>query len=128
MSARGVPRRRTIRGRRRLAGWSLLLTPTAVIAGLDLLRRSGHIAGFDRPHLLAYVASIVESAVFWGVILYVASRRKGAVRHVAAGLFAVLFTLAAGVQSGFLSLYNVYIGLDGQIHSKSIFWSIFGHL
>lgn len=49
-------------------------------------------------------------------------------RHVAAGLFAVLFTLAAGVQSGFFSLYNVYISLDGQIHSKSIVWSIFGHL
>jgi len=123
-----VSRRRSFRGRRRLAGLGVLLAPTAITLGVDLLGRSAHIGAFGRLHLLAYAGSVAESAIFWGVLLYAASRRRGALRHVAAALFAVFFTLAAGVQSGFFSLYNVYISLESQIHSKSIFWSIFGHL
>jgi glucan phosphoethanolaminetransferase (alkaline phosphatase superfamily) len=123
-----VPHRRRIRGRRRLAGLGVLLAPAVITVVLDLARRSGHIGAFGRMHLLAYAGSVIESAIFWAILLYAASRRKGSLRHVAAVLFGVLFALSAGVQSGFFSLYNVYISLDGQIHSKSIFWSIFGHL
>jgi len=125
---RGVARRRRIRRRRRLAGLAVLLAPTAIVVAFDLLRRTDHIAAFGRLHRLAYAASVAESAVFWAVLLYAASRRRGAFRHVAAALFGVLFTLAAGVQGGFISFYNVYISLEGQIHSKSIFWSLFGHV
>lgn len=120
--------RRPLRRRRRFAGAAVLAAPAAWVISLDLARRPAHIQTFDRPHQLAYVGSCVESLFFWGVLLYVASRRRGAIRAVTAGIFVVLFTLAAGVEGAFHSLYNVYLALDGQIHSKSIPWSIVGAL
>ena len=83
---------------------------------------------FDRPHTWGYIAGCVESVVFWSVLLYVASRRRAGVPNAAAGLFFILFALAVGVEGGFHAFYNTYLSMDGQIHSKSIAWSILGHL
>ncbi|APR86722.1 Putative hydrolase [Minicystis rosea] len=107
---------------------ALLFGPTIWVVSTDVLRRAHYIRGFDGPHKKGYAASIVESLIFWGVLLYAASRRRGPLARVMGGVFLVLFTLAMGVEGGFHAFYNIYLSMDGQIHSKSIAWSILGTL
>src|SRR5262245_35006931 len=120
--------RKKIRLRRRIAGAIILCLPTLWVVVTDMLRRARLIAAFDKPHLTGYCASAIESLIFWSVLLHVASRRRGVVRAVAAGLFFVFFTLAAGIEGAFHAFYNIYLSMDGQIHSKSLPWSIVGTL
>lgn len=129
-SARGVHRSDRARHRRlrRIAGFALLFAPSLWILGGDFLRRGSLILAFDRPHTWGYLAGAAESVMFWAVILHVASRRRGVVARIAQGLFVVLFSLAVGIEGGFHAFYNIYLSMDGQIHSKSIPWSILGHL
>jgi arylsulfatase A-like enzyme len=120
--------RRRRRRLRRVIGAAILLAPTAWIIGGDLLKRPRLIAGFDRMHQLGYLGSAVETMIFWTVLLYVASRRRGFMRSLCGGLFVILFTLSAGVEAAFRSFWNIYLSIDGQIHSKSIPWSLVGTL
>ena len=102
--------------------------PTAWAAVTDILRRAHYIAAFDAEHRKAYAASFVESLVFWSVLLYAGlapARRRRAPSPL---LFFALFTLAMGVEGGFHAFYNIYLSMDGQIHCKSIPWSIVGTL
>lgn len=121
-------RRRRIRLIRRIGGYLLLAAPTAWVLGTDLIRRARYIAAFDAPHRKGFIASCGESLVFWAVLLYVAARRRGPLRKVGAALFLVLFAVANGVEGAFHAFYNIYLSMDGQIHSKSIPWSIIGTL
>lgn len=111
-----------------MLGTLVLAAPAAWIVGTDCVRRYYHVASFDREHALGYAASAAFSLIFWGVLLYAASRRRGVVRQAAAGLFAVLFTLAAGVQAAFHAFYNVYLGLDAQVYCKSLVWAVIGYV
>ncbi len=120
--------RRHARRKRLLLGLGVLLAPTAWVVGTDLARRGELIFKFDRPHALGYVGSVVESLIFWSVLLYVASRKRGPIGNLIGGLFLLLFTLAVGVEGGFHAFYNIYLSMDGQVHSKSIPWSIVGTL
>jgi glucan phosphoethanolaminetransferase (alkaline phosphatase superfamily) len=119
-------RRRRLRRRRRLLAFALLLAPALWIVGNDVVRRAPRLLALDRLHALGYLASALASLVFWAVLLYVASRRRGWARGVVGVLFVVLFTLAVGVERAFHSLYNIYLSIDGVIHSKSIAWSLVG--
>ncbi|HVY45193.1 MAG TPA: sulfatase-like hydrolase/transferase [Minicystis sp.] len=121
-------RRERTRRRRRAAGFALLAAPTAWVVATDVLRRAGRIVHFDKIHFEGYVASILASFVFWSVILFVASRRRGGLAGFASVLFFVLFTIAMGVEGAFHAFYNIYLSIDGQLHSKSIPWSIVGSL
>jgi glucan phosphoethanolaminetransferase (alkaline phosphatase superfamily) len=116
------------RRRRRLLGALVLLLPVLWILGCDLARRAGQIAAFDPPHRLGYLGSVVESGLFWGVLLHTASRRRGPIQVLLAPLFVALFTIAVGVEGAFNAFWNVYLSIDGQVHSKSIPWSIVGTL
>ncbi len=121
--------RRRVRRLRRLAGLALLAAPTAWAAISDVLRRAHYIHAFDVEHRKAYAASFVESILFWSVLLYAASRRRGTVVSRAfAVVFVVVITLAMGVEGGFHAFYGIYLSMDGQIHSKSFGWSILGTL
>jgi glucan phosphoethanolaminetransferase (alkaline phosphatase superfamily) len=128
--ARGAARvaRRAARRRRRLAGALALLAPFLFVLTTDLLRRARQIAGYDRLHLYGYLGGLAESAVFWGVLVYVAGRRRGAVARATGALFVALFTIALGVEGAFYSFWATYLSLDGQIHSKNFVASIFGVL
>jgi glucan phosphoethanolaminetransferase (alkaline phosphatase superfamily) len=79
-------------------------------------------------HALGYVGGCALSLVVWVVLLYVAARRRGPFRALVGAIFVVLYTLAVGVEGGFYSFYNIYLSIDGQLHSKSIPWSIVGTL
>jgi glucan phosphoethanolaminetransferase (alkaline phosphatase superfamily) len=120
--------RARLRRRRRLLGLAVLLSPALYQLVADVARRARHMATFDRLHAAGYAATVAASMVFWGLLLYVASRRRGAVRGAVGALFVALFTLACGVQGGFHALYNIYCSIDSQIHSQSIPWSIVGTL
>ena len=124
-----APRRTRQRARRwrRLVGASLLFAPAVWFIAGDFVRRAEYIVAFDRPHPLAYVGGAAESVLVWGVLLYVASRgARRLVPRIVGVLFVILFTLAAGIEGAFHHLYNIYLSIDGQLHSKSIPWSIVG--
>lgn len=131
-AARGRARPRAARKaalrRGRLIRVALLASPALWLLVLDVLRRARHMTTFDRPHAAGYAATVAASLGFWGLLLYVASGRRGAARGAVGALFVALFTLACGVQGGFHALYNIYCSIDSQIHSQSIPWSIVGTL
>jgi glucan phosphoethanolaminetransferase (alkaline phosphatase superfamily) len=132
VSARNPPpatqKRRRARRLRRVLSPLILLAPTAWVVLTDVLRRWHFIAAFDPSHKKGYAASIGESLLFWAVLLFAAARRRGPLTTLMGGVFWVLFTLAMGVEGGFHAFYNIYLSMDGQIHSKSVPWSIIGTL
>jgi glucan phosphoethanolaminetransferase (alkaline phosphatase superfamily) len=123
-----VPGRVRLRRRRRLLGALVLLAPVLWIVAWDFYRRASQIASFDKEHRYGYIGSLVESALVWGVLLHTASRRRGLLQGIIAPIFALLFTLAVGVEGAFNAIWNIYLSIDGQVHSKSIPWSIVGTL
>jgi glucan phosphoethanolaminetransferase (alkaline phosphatase superfamily) len=102
--------------------------PMLWLLGTDLLRRHEQIARFDTRHRLGYAGGWAESLVLWSVLLYVASRRGGALRGFVIVPFVVLFTLAAGIEGAFHRTWNTYLTMEGQIHSKSVALSFLGNL
>jgi glucan phosphoethanolaminetransferase (alkaline phosphatase superfamily) len=121
-------RHRRARSRRRWLGLLALAAPWLWIMAGELVRRPRHILRFDRLHAAGYAGGCALSLVVWMVLLYVAARRRGPFRAIVGALFVVLFGIAMGVEGGFYSFYNIYLSIDGQLHSKSIPWSIVGTL
>ncbi len=109
-------------------GFACLLAPVLWITLSDVARRFDHLATYDRLHAKAYLGTVVASAILWGVLLYVASRRRGLPRELAAGLFVTGFTLTNGVQSGFFALYDIYFSHDPAIFARSFPRLIWGYL
>ena len=106
----------------------MLIAPALWIVTTDALRRFSHIWGFDRPHMYAYWATAAASALLWGVLLYNAARTRGIISDIAAGLFAVLFTLTVGVQTAFFGYYDIYLSHDGAIYARSLPALLLGYL
>jgi len=121
-------RRKKLVRQRRWLGFFVLLTPGLWVLLTDLLRRYDHLPRLDRMHKYGYLAGLAESFLFWLVLLYVASRRRGLLRDIVGVLFVVLFTLAVGVEGAFHRTWNTYLSHDAQIHSKSILRSLVGTL
>ncbi len=126
--ARPRNRRRRIRRRRRLAGFIVLLLPVVWMVWTDLVRRGHTIATFPTRYQLSYVGGVGESLFLWVPLFVAAARRRGPLRFVARTLFVTLFTVLIGVEAAFYAFWNVYLCIDGQLHSKSIPQSIFGTL
>ncbi|MEO7328521.1 MAG: hypothetical protein ABI193_08085, partial [Minicystis sp.] len=123
---------RTLRGkirrRHRLFTALLLLSPALWITAGDLARRFAHIRSFDRLHRLGYAASLLGVGAVYASLLYVASARKGRLRQLAAGCFAVLFTFGTGIQNAFFAYYKAYLSLDTLTDLDSFFSAITGAL
>ncbi len=113
--------------RRRLAALALL-APSLVLLAADLARRPRQIAGFDAPHALGYLGSLLGSALIWAVILAASSRRRGLLRWVFGAIFVATFTLVLGVQGAFHQLYNTYLSMDSVLTSDSFAWAMMGTL
>src|SRR5262245_41045182 len=121
------PRRR-LRRNRRLCALGVLLAPSAWFIATDLMRRGRHIAAFDASHIWAYAGTGVAGAILWVLLLWCAALRRSFFRQVAAGVFAVLFTVVAGVQGGFHSIFNIYCSHDSQIYSRSSPQAVLCHM
>jgi len=106
----------------------LLLVPSAVVLGMDLSRRSARLASLDGWHQGYYLASLTESVVVWSVLLHAASRRRGALRWLAAALFVIAFTFTVGGQTYFYSQYNAYLNLDVSLFASNFKDSIVNQL
>lgn len=111
-----------------MIGALVLLAPGLWVLGTDALRRFTHIQGFDDEHLYAYLATAVASTLLWAVLLYNASRARGLLRDIAAGLFAVGFTLSVGVQAAFFGFFDIYLSHDGAIYARSLPALLVGYL
>lgn len=106
----------------------MLVAPVLAIVATDVARRFGHLATFDPLHTKAYLGTVAASAVLWAVLLFAASRRRGIVSQLGAGLFVTGFTLTNGVQSGFFSLYEIYFSHDPAIFARSFPRLVWGYL
>jgi len=119
---------------RRLARWRrpaalvVLLVVTLVVVVLDFDRRGERIAAFERLHTLTYLASVLESLLVWGLLLYVASRRRGWLRHLAAVLFVLMVTFAVGGQSYFYEQYHAYLNVDVSVFASNFMDSVVNQL
>lgn len=117
---------------RRVGRFFLELTPLLIPSGFvlygEILRRGHHIFNLPRQYKLAFWGGIAESVVLWGVLLYAASRREGPWGRVMAALFFMLFVLIMGTEGAFFAMWNTYLGVDSQIHSKNFVQSMVGTL
>ena len=115
------------RWRRRAAPW-LLVAPAVLVVLLDARVRGERLIALGPRYLCSYAAAVVESGVLWGLLLYVASARRGALRWVAAVAFVALATLALGGQIYFHRAYSTYLNLDATLFGTSVSASVFGQL
>jgi arylsulfatase A-like enzyme len=105
----------------------LLAVPTVVLA-TDFFRRGARIRAFEGEYALLYAAAFLESAVVWGVLLYAASRRRGALGWVAAVLFVVFSTFAIGGQTYFFQQYHAYLNVDVSLFASNFMDSVVNQL
>ena len=121
-----LPRLRAIaRARRKLAP-ALLAVPALLVVALDAHTRGERLASMSPRYIASYAAAMLESGVLWGLLLYVASARRGASRWLAAGVLIVLGTLALGGQVYFHRAYSTYLNLDATLFGTSVGASVFG--
>ncbi len=113
--------------RRRAAPW-LLAAPALLVFLLDVRIRGERLLALSPRYKASYAAAMVESAVLWGVLLYVASARRGALRWVAAALLVALATLSLGSQIYFHRAYSTYLNLDATLFGTSLSASVAGQL
>lgn len=121
-------RLRRVARQRALFAPLLLIAPSALVLGMDLARRSARLASLDVWHQGYYLASLVESVVVWSVLLHAASRRRGALRWLAALLFVIAFTFTVGGQTYFYSQYNAYLNLDVSLFASNFKDSVVNQL
>lgn len=75
--------------------------------------------------MASYAAAMFESGVLWGLLLYVASARRGVFRWIAAVLFVTLVTVSMGGQIYFHRQYATYLNIDATLFGTSVFGSVF---
>ncbi|MEZ4309916.1 MAG: sulfatase-like hydrolase/transferase [Polyangiaceae bacterium] len=126
-SARARALRSFVRARRRY-GFVLLLLPALLVVATDLAIRGDRIVALPGKYLGSYVAAALESALFWGLLLFVAAHRRGVSRHVASALFVLLAVCAMGTQVYFHKAYATYLNLDATLFGTSFSHSVFGQL
>jgi glucan phosphoethanolaminetransferase (alkaline phosphatase superfamily) len=119
---RALARRRTLRVA------LILALPAILVVLADLAMRGGRVAAFPAKYFGSYGAAILESAVLWGLLLAVASARKGVARWLAALAFVGLATFAVGTQLYFYRQYSTYLNLDATLFGTSVADSVVGQL
>ena len=129
-ASRAVLRRERVRVRtlRRILGVLLLLLPAIAVVVLDFGRRSERLMQLEGVYRWTYVGAVVESAAVWGLLLYAASRRRGAMRWVAAVLFVFALTFSVGGQKYFFDQYNAYLNVDVSLFASNFTDSIINQL
>jgi len=106
----------------------VLALPAVLVVISDMALRGGRVVDFPVKYFGSYAAAFVESGVLWGLLLYVASARRGKLRWVAGGVFVALATFAVGTQLYFYQQYSTYLNLDATLFGTSVAESVFGQL
>jgi glucan phosphoethanolaminetransferase (alkaline phosphatase superfamily) len=115
------------RARRRWAPL-LLVAPLLLIVLADARIRGGRLLELSPVYMASYAAAMVESAILWGLLLFTASARRGALRWLAAVAFVALATLSMGGQIYFHRQYSIYLNLDATLFGTSLGASVLGQL
>ncbi len=110
-----------------------LAGPTLFMLYGDFIRRGSSIVAYPYQYKLSYWGGIAQSLIFWGILLYAASYRARSkigrfVSGSMAGLFFMLFVVIMGTAGAFHAMWNTYLCIDGQLHSKNIVQSLVGTL
>lgn len=126
--ARARPSLRALARARRRAAPLVLALPFLLVVAVDLQLRGDRLLGLGGRHIASYTAALLESAALWGLLLYAASARRGALRWVAAAAFVALATVGVGSQVYFHRQYATYINLDATLFGASFGESLFSQL
>lgn len=119
--------RRIALARRRIA-WAILGAPVLLVLFVDIGIRGARLLDLRGKHVASYAGAVIESALLWGLLLFSASARRGALRWVSAALFVALATLSLGSQIYFQRFYSTYINLDALLFATSFSESVLGHM
>jgi len=101
--------------------------PLAVVV-FDGFQRGERIAAFEGVYRLTYAGALLESAVVWGLLLYAAGRRRGALRWLSAVLFVFFVTFTIGGQSYFYDQYHAYLNVDVSLFASNFADSVVNQL
>jgi glucan phosphoethanolaminetransferase (alkaline phosphatase superfamily) len=115
------------RARRRFAPL-LLAVPLLLVVLVDAMIRGERLLALRPKYFLSYAGSMLESAALWGLLLFTASARRGALRWVTAVIFVLFATVSVGVQIYFHRQYSTYLNLDATLFGTSLSESLFGQL
>jgi glucan phosphoethanolaminetransferase (alkaline phosphatase superfamily) len=77
---------------------------------------------------LRYGLAWVESAALWGALLFLASRRRGALRWVAGIAFVFVGALALGTERYFYDQFETYLNADAALFGTAFPASLRGQL
>jgi len=113
---------------RRLRVGGLLLAPSLLVIGLDVLRRGERLRTLEGTYVLTYLAAIAEGGLVWASLIYAASRRRGALRWVSTLLFVIALTFAVGGQTYFFGQYNAYLNVDVSVFASNFKDSVLNQL
>jgi glucan phosphoethanolaminetransferase (alkaline phosphatase superfamily) len=106
----------------------LLLAPSLLVVGLDVLRRGERLRALPGTYVLTYTAAIFEGGLVWATLVYAASRRRGALRWVNAVLFVIALTFAVGGQTYFFGQYHAYLNVDVSVFASNFKDSVLNQL
>lgn len=113
------------RGRALLA----VMAPALWVFIADVARRAVFLSQYKAKYAGFYAGALVMSFVFWSLLMFAASRRRGRLRHLFAGLFIVLYTLSTAAQGAFFLKYHCYDSVQGEIYTRSsLLWPWIGSL
>ena len=113
---------------RRRVGWLFAFAPLVLVLIGDFLTRGRTLVTMQPRFIASYAGAVIESALLWGVLLWVTSARRGITRWVATGVFALFLTLAVGIQNYFHEQYATYLNLDATLFGTSFAASTLGQL
>lgn len=119
--------RRFARYRARFA-LALLLLPAVLVLASDLTRRWQRLPGWSAGDAFRYSVAMLGSAVLWGGLLLLASRRRGAQRWVAALAFVLVGGLALGSERYFYDQFETYLNADAALFGAAFPASLRGQV
>ncbi len=113
---------------RRRVGWLFAFAPLLLVLVTDFLTRGRTLVAMPPKYVASYAFAALESALLWGVLLWVTSARRGIARWLATFVFALFLTAAMGVQHYFHEQYATYLNLDATLFGTSFAASTMGQL
>jgi glucan phosphoethanolaminetransferase (alkaline phosphatase superfamily) len=109
-------------------GVALLFLPAILVGSSDVARRWHRMARFGTREWVWYGAALVESAIVWGSLLVVGSRRRGVLRWLAATVFVALGAMALGSERYFFDQFETYLNADAVLFGAAFPASLEGQL
>ncbi len=111
---------RELARRPRLRRAVVLAAPALFVVLVDVALRGERIAAFSAKHLASYAFAVVQGGVMWGLLLALASARRGLGRWLGAAAFIGLATASLGGQIYFYQQYSTYLNLDATLFGTTM--------